>query len=222
MRIIQYILLLCCVVAFQALGLLSATGVQAREPVYTGSGAVQSPVREFFARLPLTLFENTPEGMGDEERLELLEFGTSAYWKISDETEQTLNFESLPFGESLVSVRLFPHKSQEGGQGFVLAAIGTVSSSMCTMELWREDKNGRMVPEDTPIEPPIGDFFTAGNAAPKDVEPSVLMCLGPLGLEAIPIFWTVTGMAHVPVDNKVLYRWTGTAFEKNVEPRVVQ
>lgn len=222
MRIIMNVPLLCCLAILHVVVLFTAPRVQAREPVYAGSGTEQSPAREFFARVPLTLFENTPEGMGEEERIELLEVGTSAYWKIRDETDMTLNFESLPFGESVVSVRLFPHKSQGLAQGFVLAAIGTTASSMCTMELWREDKNGRMVPEDTPHEPPIADFFKAGNSAPKDVEPSVLVCLGPQGLEALPIFWNASGMAHVPVDNRVLYHWTGTAFEKQVQPRVVQ
>lgn len=222
MRKSNRMLVVVCLAMFQVFVLFSATGVQASEPVYTGAGAEQSPVREFFARVPLTLFENTPEGMGEEERLELLELGTSAYWKIRDETELTLSFESLPFGESVVSVRLFPHKSQGAGQGFMLAAIGTSASSMCTMELWREDKSGRMVPEDTPHEPPIADFFQAGHGVPKDVEPAVLLCLGPQGLEAMPIFWNTSGMAHVPVDNRVIYQWTGTAFEKKVLARVEQ
>lgn len=182
---------------------------------------LNSPVREFFARVPLTLFENTPEGLSDEERLELLETGSSSFWKILDESELTLSVQSLLFGESEVSVRLFPQKSQgAGGQEFILAALGTRSSAMCTIEMWREDKNGRMVPEDTPTEPPITDFFGPKSRIPRDVEPTVLICLGAQGLEAMPVFWNASGMAHIPVDNTVSYHWTGSAFEKRVQPRV--
>ncbi|MEG2173076.1 MAG: hypothetical protein RRY29_07420 [Desulfovibrionaceae bacterium] len=174
-------------------------------------------VREFFASVPLTLFENTPEGLSDEERQELLELGTSRYWKIVDESQFSLTLESLPFGESVVFVRLFPQKSQGGGQAFVVGAIGTRSTSMCTLEMWREDKNGRMVPEDTPSEPPITDFFTPKTRIPTDVEPTVLICLGAQGLEAMPIFWNASGMAYIPVDSKVYFVWTGTGFEKRVQ-----
>lgn len=183
-----------------------------------------SPVRDFFARVPLTLFENTLEGMSDHERVELLETGTSTFWQISGETELTLTLQSIPFRESKVSVRLFPQKSQAGGeQEFILAALGTRSIAMCTIEMWREDQNGRMVPEDTPQEPPISDFFAPQNRIPKDVDPSVLICLGADGLEAMPIFWNASGMggmAYIPADNTVTYRWTGTAFEKIIRPKV--
>lgn len=188
----------------------------------TGTSMLHSPVREFFAHLPLTLFENTPEGMSDDERQELLEIGASAYWKIADESELSLTLESVPFGESVVFVRLFPQKSQGGGQGFVLGAIGTRSSAMCTIEMWREDKNGRMVPEDTPQEPPITDFFSPKTLVPKDVEPSVLLCLGAQGLEAMPIFWNASGMAYIPVEATVHYEWTGSTFEKRVQAKTAQ
>lgn len=219
--------ILCFVLSafFVCLPLFCATTVLAQPAPRTSDelpvAVGHSPVREFFVRVPLTLFENTPEGLSDEERLELLETGSSSFWKIIDESEWTLTMQSLPFGESEVSVRLFPQKSQGGGgQEFILAALGTRSTAMCTIEMWREDKNGRMVPEDTPAEPPVTDFFSPKSRIPKDLEPTVLICLGASGLEAMPIFWNASGMAHIPVDNTVSYEWTGTAFEKRIQPRV--
>ena len=38
------------------------------------------------------------------------------------------------------------------------------------------------------------------------------------GLKAQPLFWTSTGMAHVPVDNDVSFQWNGKSFEKLVQP----
>lgn len=221
MRILCFVLsvFIACLPLLGATTVLAQAAPQTAEELPVPVG--HSPVREFFVRVPLTLFENTPEGLRDEERLELLETGASSFWKIVDESEWTLTMQSVPFGESEVSVRLFPQKSQGGeGQEFILAALGTRSSAMCTIEMWREDKNGRMVPEDTPTEPPITDFFSPKSRIPKDVEPTVLICLGEQGLEAMPIFWNASGMAHVPVDNTVSYAWTGAAFEKRIQPRV--
>lgn len=220
MRILSIKSLLLGLLSLLLLPLLGAAPAPAQEHEPNLLVALPSPVRDFFARVPLTLFENTPEGMSDNERVELLESGASAFWHITDETELTLSLKSIPFGESEVSVRLFPQKSQVGGQDFVLAALGSRSTAMCTIEMWHEDRNGRMVPEDTPQEPPISDFFAPQSRIPKDVEPSVLICLGAEGLEAMPIFWNASGMAYIPVDNTVTYAWTGAAFEKQIRPKV--
>lgn len=170
--------------------------------------------REFFRRLPPTIFENTPEGLSDEEKDELLENGKTAFWEITHETVDALDMLALPFRETAVSVRLF-HR----GPGDSLAAVGTRGNPVCTIELWREDRNDRIVPVPTPPEPPVRDFFAADNKPPKDVEPSVLICLGEQGLEAQILFWNASGMAHVPVDNDVRYEWTQGAFEKRVTPK---
>lgn len=215
---LQKFCVLCCGIVLWSLGLCCVPGkavAQSTVELENGVSDGQTMVREIFGRLPLTIFENTPEGLSDEERLELLETGQTSFWKIALESDMNLSLVSLPFEESFVSVRLFPPASQ-GGQGGMLVAIGTTSTSMCTIEMWREDKNGRVMPEETPQEPPISDFFLPSTRMPADVEPAVLICLGAQGLEAKAIFWNSTGMAYVPVDNVVSYAWTGTNFEKQI------
>lgn len=46
-----------------------------------------------------------------------------------------------------------------------------------------------------------------------------MICLGLGGLKAQPMFWTNTGMAHVPVDNDVSFQWNGKSFDKLVQPQ---
>ena len=50
--------------------LLSARSVQARELT----------ALDIFAQLPITLFENTPEGLSEDEKLRLIEQGASEFW----------------------------------------------------------------------------------------------------------------------------------------------
>ena len=74
------------------------------------------------------------------------------------------------------------------------------------------------MPTDTPQEPDITAFFAPGRKMPPDVQATVMICLGLGGLKAQPLFWTSTGMAHVPVDNDVSFQWNGKSFEKLVQP----
>ena len=170
--------------------------------------------RNIFALLPESIFENTPEGLSPTEKQKLLSAGHSEFWEVAGETEDVMVFASLPFRDTAVALRLFRHATD----GSVLAAFGTLGGSVCTLELWRIDATGRAVPTDTPQEPDITAFFAPGRKMPPDVQATVMICLGLGGLKAQPLFWTSTGMAHVPVDNDVSFQWNGKSFEKLVQP----
>ena len=160
------------------------------------------------------IFENTPEGLSPQEKQKLLSAGHSEFWEIAGETEDVLVFASMPFRDTAVALRLF----RNAADGSVLAAFGTLGGAVCTLELWRVDATGRAVPVDTPQEPDISAFFAPGRKMPPDVQATVMICLGLGGLKAQPMFWTSTGMAHVPVDNDVSFQWNGKSFEKLVQP----
>jgi len=172
--------------------------------------------RSIFALLPESIFENTPEGLSPLEKQKLLSAGHSEFWEIAGETEDVLVFASMPFRDTAVALRLF----RNAADGSVLAAFGTLGGAVCTLELWRVDASGRAVPVDTPQEPDISTFFAPGRKMPPDVQATVMICLGLGGLKAQPMFWTSTGMAHVPVDNDVSFQWNGKSFDKLVQPQV--
>ena len=184
-------------------------------------GLAQNPARaggitarSVFALLPASIFENTPEGLSAAEKQRLLAEGHAEFWEIAGETEDVLVFASLPFRDAAVALRLFRHLDD----GAVEAAVGTLGGPVCTLELWRVDASGRAVPADTPPEPYVSEFLAKGQKLPPDVRATVMLCLGLGGLKALPLFWTSTGMAHVPVANSVGYQWNGAVFEKRVTP----
>ena len=86
---------------------------------------------EIFARLPITLFENTPEGLSEEEKLRLIEQGASDFWEVERFDADRLTLVSRPFGETRVMLRVF-----RGGDR-LLAALGTSGRAMCALELWK-------------------------------------------------------------------------------------
>ena len=170
--------------------------------------------RSIFALLPESIFENTPEGLSQQEKQKLLSTGYTEFWEVAGETEDVMVFASLPFRDTAVALRLF----RNAADGSVQAALGTLGGSVCTLELWKVDASGRAVPADTPQEPDISAFFAPGRKMPPDVHATVMICLGLGGLKAQPLFWTSTGMAHVPVDNDVSFQWNGKSFDKLVQP----
>ncbi|WP_300774673.1 hypothetical protein [uncultured Desulfovibrio sp.] len=170
--------------------------------------------RHFFATLPTGIFETTAEGLDESQKQELLVNGKTDFWELAGETDDVIVFTALPFRDSGVAVRLFRNEQD----GSVLAAIGTLGGEMCTVELWRMDRDGRTIPVDTPQEPGVREFFAKDAVLPKDINPSVSICLGRGGLVARPIFWNASGMVHVPLAHDVSYQWDGRHFQKQIQP----
>lgn len=171
--------------------------------------------RGVFTILPTGIFETTAEGLSDADKQQLLMDGRTEFWEIAGETPDVLVFATLPFRDRAVGLRLF----RNSGDGSTVVAVGTLGEPICTVELWRLDLSGRLVPVDTPPEPDVREFLARGQKLPRGTTPTVLICLGMGGLKASPVFWNSRGQASVPLRNNISYQWTGTGFEKQVTPR---
>lgn len=170
--------------------------------------------RSIFWRLPTTIFENTVQGLSEEEKYELFTLGGSQNWVVRKATRDTIELKSRPDEDSTVILTLF----RQPGSPRLVAAIGTDTGSMCATELWSVDSTGRASPMATPPDPSLYDFFNPGTPIPADVTASLPFCVHPAGLEVRPLFWTSTGVAHVMVDNAVFYLWTDAHFSKRIVP----
>lgn len=169
---------------------------------------------DLFCELPLTIFENTPAGLREDEREQLVNNGRNAYWAIIRKDDDVLELTSLPYEDTQVSLHVFREKEKS-----VTVVIGTSTRPVCALEMWQMDTSGRLIPVETPPEPPITDFFAPGEHMPRDVQPSILFCASAEGLEVEPLFWTANGMAHVLTDNRVHYVWENGRFIKKVDPK---
>ncbi|MDR2695383.1 MAG: hypothetical protein LBC79_03270 [Deltaproteobacteria bacterium] len=204
-----------CAVSLLFFLVLPALALAAPAEEHAPGAAGREPIAalEIFRLLPATIFENTLEGLSEDEKERLLEYGKSEYWILLPDSRDSLEMVSLPFGDT----RVFLHAYREDGGG-TRALTGSRSAELCTLELWRMSE-GHFAPFDAPPEPPVADFFARGNKKPKDVQASILFCLDGEGLEAQAVFWKRQGRAHVPVDNEVRYVWNGRHFEKRIRPR---
>ncbi len=163
--------------------------------------------------LPATIFENTAEGLTEEEKQQLADEGETDFWAVIESTPEHFVVGALPLLDTRVSVRVF-----RADNGDTLAAMGVQNGEACALELWRRKADGRLAPVAAPDEPGIAEFFAAGYKLPAGMSPSVMLCLGEDDLEARALLWTSTGLAQVKFDHRVLYRWNGSAFSKVVQP----
>lgn len=178
----------------------------------TGFASGPKTALEVFAQLPTTLFENTPEGLSEEEKQQIIDRGESAFWEVEHMSSDVLVLLSRPFGETRVTLHLF------GSEDFMLAAVGTSGDPMCALELWTVDATGGLVPASTPTEPAVSEFI-GQKRLPQGVSPAVLFCLVDEGLEARPLFWAADGLVDVPISKTVRYVWKNGTFEKSVTAR---
>lgn len=166
---------------------------------------------EIFARLPITLFEDTPEGLSSDERNQLVERGECAYWIVSSESADKLVLLSRPFGETRVTLQVF-----RGGENGFVAAIGNSSSPICALELWELDGAGGLVPISTPKDPAIAEFFDPGYRLPRSISPVTLFCLADNALESRPLFWGPEGLMNITPTRQVRYTWKDGQFKKEI------
>lgn len=176
---------------------------------------IGATARGMFAMLPSSIFDNTQEGLPDSDKQDLLLDGKSEFWEITEETPDIMLFSTRPFHDRTIGLKVF--RNDEDGSAEV--AIGTLGEAVCSLELWRMDISGRIVPVDAPLEPEIKEFFSSSRKRNPGAGHSVMICLDKRGLVANPIFWTRKGMIPAQVDNEISYIWTGKNFKKQISPK---
>ena len=186
-------------------------------PKITPPAGPQPTALRLFRLIPPTIFENTVEGLDENDKQLLADNGRAGSWVLTSLADDELEFTSaVPHSATKVRMHLY-----HAANGDTLIACGVASGESCAMELWRCDASGRIIPMPMPDEPAISEFLTAGRVLPEEYEVSMLVCLDMDSpqLKAIPLLWTPTGLGSLRLDNDVYYRWTGEAFSKETRPR---
>ncbi len=191
----------------------AAEGEESGKVPFIGRIHVWPTAADMLILLPATIFENTPAGLSEAEKYELLDKRVTEFWGVDLETDSTLIITSRPFNDTQVTIQLLYAEN-----GDIIVAAGARGEGSCALELWRFDIRRRMVPLALPEEPRVGEFFIPGRKLPAGLDPSIMICLDGERLEALPVFWSDKGIVDVPLDNRIHYNWNGHDFVKEVLP----
>jgi len=178
---------------------------------------IQPSALRLFRFIPPTIFDNTIEGMREDEKQTLMDTGETEFWVLTALSEDELVIENkAPEMDTQATLRLF-----RANNGDTVVAVGVTAGDSCAMELWRyiEDRRA-LTPMAMPDEPAVTDFFETYRALPEDTDVSMLICLDPVeqNLVAKPLIWTPSGLDQIRLDTRVYYEWDGEKFVKTVEP----
>lgn len=177
----------------------------------------QPTAMRLFRFIPPTIFDNTIEGMREDEKQLLMDSGETEFWVLTALTEDELVIENkAPEVDTQATLILF-----HAGNGDIVMAMGVTAGDSCALELWRylADRRG-ITPMPMPDEPAVSDFFQTNRALPEDMDVSMLICLDPVEetLVAKPLIWRPSGLDPIVLDTKVIYKWDGNKFVKEVIP----
>ncbi len=185
-------------------------------PKITPPAGPQPTALRLFRLIPPTIFENTVEGLDENDKQVLADNGRVGPWVLTSLSDDELEFTSaVPHSNTKVRMRLY-----HAVNGDILIACGVQSGESCAMELWRCDAAGRIIPMPIPDEPGISEFLAAGRVLPEEYEVSMLICLDVDSpqLKAFPLLWTPTGLGSLPLDYDVYYKWNGETFGRESIP----
>lgn len=209
-----------------ATGAASSSGLKAEEavgksspllPKITPPAGPQPTALRLFRLIPPTIFENTVEGLDENEKQILADNGRAGSWVLTSMTDDELEFTSaVTHSGTKVHMRLY-----HATNGDIFIACGVQSGESCAMELWRCDAAGRIIPMPMPDEPAFSEFLAEGHVVPEEYEVSMLICLDMDSpqLKAVPLLWTPTGLGSLPLDYDVYYHWNGESFNRESHPR---
>ena len=199
---------------------LNATLPSAKTPpptkIVPPKGPQPSALR-LFRFIPPSVFENTIEGMREDEKQQLMDTGETDFWVLTALSEEELVIQNKALeADTQVTLRLF-----RASNGDTVIAMGVNAGDSCALELWRYmDKRRALTPMPMPDEPAVSDFFETHRVLPEDTDVSMLICLDPVEetLIAKPLIWTPSGLDPIKLDTKVYYIWNGDSFVKTIEP----
>ena len=177
---------------------------------------VQPTALRLFRLIPPTIFENTIEGLREDEKQQLMDTGETEFWVMTALSDEELVISTKAAeADTQATLKLF-----RANNGDTIIAMGVIAGDSCALELWKSDTSGRLTPQPMPDEPAIAEFLEINRVLPADTDVSMLICLDPLaeGLLAKPLIWTPSGLDWVPLDTRVIYTWDGNAFIKKVLP----
>ena len=204
---------------------LNATSFNATSPnlknqppvkVVPPKGPQPSALR-LFRFIPPSIFDNTIEGMREDEKQQLMDTGETDFWVLTALSEEELVIQNKALeADTQVTLRLF-----RASNGDTVVAMGVNAGDSCALELWRYmDKRRALTPMPMPDEPAVSDFFETHRVLPEDTDVSMLICLDPVEetLIAKPLIWTPSGLDPIKLDTKVYYVWNGESFVKTIAP----
>ncbi|QWX85409.1 hypothetical protein H0I23_07145 [Cellulophaga sp. HaHaR_3_176] len=170
-------------------------------------------IKSLFSLSPLTIFDETTEGLSFSEKNDLIKNGESASWRIADENKTKLAIQGKqPLSE--VTLRFF--KSKDNSDGLLFAQITNEQhTNLLTWNYSSKDKN--LQESDVLKKYSANDFLSKEDKLPESYQPK--LHYGFINDETIEVLlntWMEKEFENREIINKIFLKWNGEKFEEYI------
>ena len=168
-------------------------------------------MESLFKLSPLSVFENTTEGLSSAEKESLIKDGKSESWEITEKTKTRLTMNSS--SNDAVELHYFKNKNSPGGT----LGVTTLTGQTSTLRLWKYSNNN-LEKEDNPIIS-ANDFVSEKDKLPDSFQPQLQYSFVDDEKIKVSLYtWMVNEFEKRKVVNKVFLNRAGDKFTKEILP----
>lgn len=170
-------------------------------------------MKTLFSLSPLSIFDETTEGLDLSEKDDLLEKGESTSWKIVDESKTKLAIRSK-HPSSEVTLRFF--KNKHNSDGVLLAEV--VNEKNTNLLSWKYSNEGKSLQvADVLKKYSANDFVSKEDKLPDSYKAVInYLFVDDQTIEVSPHTWMEEEFENREITNKIFLKWNGENFEEKV------
>lgn len=168
-------------------------------------------MKSLFGLSPLSIFDETTEGLSPTEKTDLLQKGESATWKITDESRTKLAIQCKhPSSE----VTLFFFKNNDNLNGVLFARIMNEQNSK--VHSWRYVHDSQMLQKANVLKKySANEFVSEEDRLPNSYTPALnYQFLDDQTIEVSLQTWMDKEFENREIINRILLHWNGEDFEE--------
>ena len=189
---------------------LNATETESTTDKGEDSNGESIDMESLFRLSPLSVFENTTDGLTSAEKEVLIKDGKSKSWEVTEKTNTRMALNSS--SNDAVELHYFESKNSSGGT----LGITTLNGQTSNLQLWKYS-NSNLEKENNPIKISANDFVSEKDKLPDSFQPQLQYSfMDDEKIEVSLYTWTVNEFEKRKVVNKVFLKWDGEKFTKEI------
>ncbi len=175
-----------------------------------GSSMESIDMKSLFRLSPLSVFENSTDGLTSAQKEALIKVGKSESWEVTEETNSRMALNSS--SNDAVELHYFKNKNSSGGT----LGITTINGQTSNLQLWKYS-NSKLEKENNTIKTSANDFVSEKDKLPDSFQPQLQYSfIDDEKIEVSLYTWMVNEFEKRKVINKVFLKWDGDEFTKEV------
>ena len=171
-------------------------------------------IKSLFSLSPISIFDETTEGLNPSEKNDLIKKGESTFWKIIDENKTKLTIQSKPPSSE---VTLYFLKNKNSLDGVLFAETG--NGKNISIHSWKYLNESNTLQKTNLLKKyNANDFLSKEDKLPNSYEPVLhYHFIDDLTIEVSLHTWMEKEFENREIINQIFLKWNGENFEEKIQ-----